>query len=156
MVDWIIIASLIIFGIGLIIAEVILLPGTTVVGILGALFIGYGIYSSFITFGDDIGWGVAIGASILTILALVYSFKSGAWNILSLKGRLTSKVNEHINIPMKIGDVGRTLSVLKPVGKAEFEEHTYEVKTLGEYVEEESKVKIIKIETNKIIVELIN
>ncbi len=156
MVDWVVIGLLIVFGIGLIIAEVIFIPGTTFVGILGALFIGYGVYSSFITFGSNIGWGVLIGSSVLTLVAVIYSFRSGAWKKFSLKGRITSRVNEHIDIPMKVGDVGLSLSVLKPIGKAEFGDSTYEVKTLGEYVEEGNKVKIIKIETTNIIVELIN
>ncbi len=154
--DWIVIVLLIVFGIGLIIAEVIFIPGTTFVGILGALFIGYGVYSSFVTFGNNIGWGVLIGSSVLTLLAVVYSFRSGAWKKFSLKGRITSRVNEHIDIPMKVGDVGLALSVLKPIGKAEFDDSTYEVKTQGEYVEEGNKIKIIKIQSNNIIVELIN
>ena len=156
MIDWIIIILLIVFGIGLIIAEVIFIPGTTVVGILGALFIGYGVYSSFTTFGSNIGWGVLVGSSVLTLLTVVYSLRSGAWEKVSLKERITGRVNEHINIPMNVGDVGLALSVLKPIGKAEFDDCTYEVKTLGEYVEEGNKVKVIKIETNNIIVEPIN
>ncbi len=154
--DWIVIVLLIVFGIGLIIAEVIFIPGTTFVGVLGALFIGYGVYTSFVTFGSNTGWGVLVGSFILTLLAVIYSFRSGSWKKFSLKGQMTSKVNEHIDIPMKVGDVGMAISVLKPVGKAEFDDDTYEVKTLGEYVEEDNKVRIIKIENNNIIVELIN
>ncbi|MFT6941450.1 MAG: membrane-bound ClpP family serine protease, partial [Cyclobacteriaceae bacterium] len=49
--DWIIVISLIVFGLGLIIVEVIFVPGTTVVGIAGLIIGTYGVYEAYSSFG---------------------------------------------------------------------------------------------------------
>jgi membrane-bound ClpP family serine protease len=48
---------------------------------------------------------------------------------------------------------GIALSALRPVGKAEVAGKTYEVKTQGGYVATGTKIKIIQISSNQIIVE---
>jgi hypothetical protein len=48
------------------------------------------------------------------------------------------------------------MSTLRPVGKAEFGGKTYEVKTLGNYLEEGRKIRIKHIQSNQIIVEPLN
>jgi len=57
---------------------------------------------------------------------------------------------------VQIGDEGITLSTLRPIGKAEFNSKTYEVKTSGNYVDRGEKVKITQIESHQIVVEPIN
>ena len=55
-----------------------------------------------------------------------------------------------------IGDEGITISTLRPIGKAMFNDKTMEVKTAGDYVEQGQKVKITHIELNQITVQPIN
>jgi membrane-bound ClpP family serine protease len=57
---------------------------------------------------------------------------------------------------VQIGDEGVTLSTLKPMGKAEFHNKTFEVKTAGNYIDRGERVKIIFIESHQIVVEPIN
>jgi membrane-bound ClpP family serine protease len=57
---------------------------------------------------------------------------------------------------LTIGDEGKALSTLRPVGKAKFKNQEYEVKTLGDYVDHGTRVRIKLIMSNQIIVEPIN
>ena len=53
-------------------------------------------------------------------------------------------------------DEGKALSTLRPVGKAKFKNQEYEVKTLGDYVDNGTPIRIKLIMSNQIIVEPIN
>ncbi len=156
MLDWITILVLILTGVAFIIVEIIFIPGTTVVGILGFIIGGYGVYVSYDKFGTDIGHIVLISSVIITLVATFISFKSEAWKRFANSKSIKSKVNEGLTETLKIGDEGETVSSLKPVGKALFGEKEYEVSSLGNFVLEKTAIKIIKIEINKIIVEPIN
>lgn len=156
MTDWITVVSLVLVGILLIIAEIIFVPGTTIVGILGFLSGILGVYLSFDYFGSVTGGWVAFGSSVAFGIALYYSFKSNTWDKFSLKDTNSGKVNEDLTAALAVGDEGLAISVLKPVGKAEFGVGEFEVKTLGDYTESGTRIKIIKLEKNNIVVEPIN
>ena len=156
MVEWITVISLILFGLFLVVAEIIFVPGTTLVGIIGFVFLMMGMGLSFNYFGSETGWVTVGVTSVGTGLILYYSFKSNVWSRFSLKSSIDSKVNEGENDLLAVGKEGHAVSALRPVGKAEIENKMYEVKTLGEYLDSGSKIRIIKIVSNQIIVEPIN
>ena len=153
MTDWILISFLILGGIGLIVIEIIFVPGTTIVGFLGFGIGCYGIYRSYVLYGMTTGHWVLGGSVILTLLVTIYGFKSNAWKRFSLEDKIDARVNETLTSKLAINDLGIAVSSLRPVGKAEFGEKEYEVTTLGQFVNEKTSVKIIKIDRNKIIVE---
>lgn len=156
MLMWIVIIALLLIGLTLIIVELVFIPGTTVVGLLGLIFSIVGIVFCYKHFGSTTGFYVLIGALATTLAALFISFRSGAWSKFSHKGAIESKVNEGMFASLNVGDEGKTLSTLRPIGKAEFKSNQYEVKTLGDYVESGKNVRITQIRSNQIIVEPIN
>jgi membrane-bound ClpP family serine protease len=131
---WLIIAALILAGIVLIIAEVVFIPGTTVVGLLGAVFMIAGIIFAYKQFGNDVGFYVLLGTGVATGVALYLSFRNGAWNKVSNKSAIKSKVNEGMAAHLNEGEEGITVSALRPMGSADFHGKIFEVKTSGEYV----------------------
>jgi membrane-bound ClpP family serine protease len=153
MLMWIIIIALLAIGLALIVAEIIFIPGTTLVGILGLVFAIAGIVISYEHFGSDVGFYILIGMGAATGAALYYGFKGGAWSKFSLKTSSEGKVNEGLVSALTIGDEGKALSTLRPVGKARFKDQEYEVKTLGDYVDHGTAVRIKLIMSNQIIVE---
>jgi membrane-bound ClpP family serine protease len=150
---WIIILSLLIIGLVLIIVEVVFIPGTTVVGVLGLIFSGVGVIVTYRHFGNDVGFYVLLGSLSATAVALFYSFKSGAWQRYSLKSSIKSKVNEGLTETVRIGDEGVTISTLRPSGKAEFNGQIFEVRTYGEYVKPKQHIRIVQIELHQIFVQ---
>ena len=156
MVMWIIIISLLTIGLGLIIIELVFIPGTTVVGLLGLIFSIVGIVISYRHFGNDIGFYILLGTLVTTLGGLFYSFRSGAWTRFSLKSSIDSKVNEGMFKILNVGDEGTTRSSLRPMGTAEFANQNYEVRSTGSFLDSGTRVKIIQIQSNQIIVEPIN
>ncbi len=151
--DWITIIGLIFLGTFLIIAEIIFVPGTTIVGILGLIFSIYGVYLGYDYYGASTGTIILLVASVVNVAALVIAFKGKSWERFSLKGSIKGKFNEDLKIELKIGDKGMTISSLKPVGKAMFDDHEIEVRSNGGFVDENVEIEVIRIESSKIFVQ---
>jgi len=156
MTEWSIVISLILLGLVLIIIEIIFVPGTTFVGLVGFVFLVIGIILSFRYFGSETGWTIVGGSAAVSGALFYYSFKADVWGRFALKSSMQGKVNEGELDQLSPGQEGITVSALRPVGKAELLNKLFEVKTLGEYVDSGTKIRIIKILSNQIIVEPIN
>ena len=156
MVEWLAVILLILFGLGFIIAEIIFVPGTTLLGLFGLIFTIIGIIISYVSFGPGIGTLVLIISVVFGVGTLVYALKAGVWEKFALKGSIDSKVNEGEKEDLQVGEEGMTISSLRPMGKGEFKEKIYEVTTLGNYLTADTKIRIVSIKNNKIIVEPIN
>lgn len=153
MVEWLIVLSLILFGLTLVVAEIVFVPGTTIVGVVGFVFLVLGDGLSFRYFGSGIGWVTTGGTALVSGVTLYFAFKANVWGHFSLKSTSTSKVNDEILTSVTIGEEGVTLSALRPSGKAELDNKTYEVRTLGNYVESGIKIRVKQILAHQIIVE---
>lgn len=153
---WAIIAGLIAIGLILIIVEILFIPGTTLVGVLGFIFATAGIIFSYQQYGSEIGFYVLLGTSIVSAATLYLSFRTGVWKKFSLKNSLEGKVNEGLTNHLEIGAIGKAVSALRPMGLVEFDGKIFEVKSNGEYFNPGTMVKIVKIQMNNILVEPIN
>ena len=156
MITWIIVISLIVIGLALLIIELIFVPGTTVVGIIGLVCTVAGIWVSFKHFGAPVGWTVTSLSAVVAGGLFVYSFRAGAWKKFALHATIDSKVNQDRPLLVDVGSEGIALSALRPIGKAEFDGSEMEVRTLGDFVTTHSALRVIKIEGRKVIVEPIN
>lgn len=151
--DWITVIGLVLLGIFLLVAEIIFVPGTTIVGILGLLFSIYGIYLSYDYFGATTGSIFLVSALIVNVAALIVAFKGNSWERFSLKSSVTGKFNEDFNPQLNEGDIGQTISSLKPIGKALFNDVEIEVQSNGGYINENVEIEILRIESRKIFVQ---
>jgi len=147
-----VLSSLLLIGLILLLAEVLFVPGTTVVGIFGLAVSLAGITYAFLSFDAEVAWWITSVAVILNLAAIVYGFKSGLWNRFSLKTSMQGGAFDGRTDSLQIGMTGKTMSDLKPIGKASFEDVLYEVKSENGFIPVETDVTIIKIENNKIIV----
>ena len=90
-------------------------------------------------------------------MLLYLSFRSGAWKRFALNTAINSKFNEGLNDGLKPGEEGTTVSVLRPIGKAEFNGLQVEVTSAdGNYMESGTKVIIKEVSPSAIIVEQIS
>ncbi|HMP99317.1 MAG TPA: NfeD family protein [Cyclobacteriaceae bacterium] len=153
MMEWITVISLISIGILLIVAELIFIPGTTVVGIIGLLMAAFGVVLAYDYFDNTTGTIIMTITLTGSIAALVYALRNKTWKKFSLANTLEGKFNEGLTAALNIGDEGITRSSLRPMGKAEFNNKIFEVKTLGTYLESGTPVIITSITGNAIIVE---
>ena len=151
-----IVIGLILFGLGLMIVELIFVPGTTVIGIIGFVIYGYGIYRSFQSFGTTTGWLVLSVTALVSITFTVYSLKTNAWQRFALKEVNRGRVNEDEVKQLEVGEEGVSVSSIRPIGKGEFNDLEYEVRSEGNYIEENVPIRVIKIDNKRIFVEPIN
>jgi membrane-bound ClpP family serine protease len=156
MITWIAVISLLVIGLALLVIELIFIPGTTIVGIMGLLCVISGLVLVFNNFGNTVGWAATGGTAVLSAGVFLYAFKSGAWSKFALKSKIDSKVNQHKPIQVQVGDEGVALSTLRPMGKGEFDNELLEVRSLGDLVPSDSKIRVIKINKREIFVEPIN
>jgi membrane-bound ClpP family serine protease len=155
-IEWVTVISLILFGLALVVAEIIFIPGTTVVGIIGFIFLIAGIAFGFKYFGSETGWVLVGVTAVISGLVFYFSFRTNVWGQFSLKSSIDSKVNEGNLNSLVVGLEGKTTSSLRPVGKAQLGDKEYEVKTVGDYLDSGRAIRIVKIISNQIIVEPIN
>ncbi|WP_017732024.1 NfeD family protein [Nafulsella turpanensis] len=151
--EWIIVIFLILFGVGLIIAEIIIVPGMTFVGILGLLLAGAGVYMGFTSFGETVGYWLMGFSFVVALGAIWYGLQHDTWGRFSLESTNKSRFNEEIEHQLKVGMTGKTVSELRPQGKAAFGDKIYEVRTFGQYLENEMEVRVAKVESLTVYVE---
>ncbi|HEY9117376.1 MAG TPA: hypothetical protein VIN11_06090, partial [Roseivirga sp.] len=114
--DWLSIILLVLVGLVLIYLELIFVPGTTILGLVGLVLCGIGVFLTYEKHGDTAGHWVLAGSALVSVVALFYSFRSNSWNKFSLKTTNDGKVNENYYDDLQIEMRGVALSDLKPIG----------------------------------------
>jgi len=153
-----IIIFLVILGIILFLVEFLIVPGITIAGIGGAISIITGVVLAFYLEGATTGLIVLISTAVLIGLTVVFMLKAGTWKKLMLNKAIDGRVDfvKRDEGKIKVGDKGRTITRLNPMGKVMVGNEYYEAKALDKLINQNSDVEIVKIESNKIIVKPLN
>ena len=151
--SWLIILILLLGGLILLLLELLVVPGTTVVGVIGFILMSVGIWQSYIEYGWIWGSMILLLTLLISLGGLYYSLRSNTWNKAMLKTSINSKVNTDA-VALAVGLEGITTSIINPMGKAIFNNKFYEVSSYGEFIEAEKEVKIVAIDGNKIFIGL--
>jgi len=144
---------LIIFGLTLIIIELFLIPGSTVIGFAGFAMACIGVYGSFEVFGFYGGIGTALLTGAVSLIGLIIAVKKKIWKKFALNNAIEEKVATQDQSLLKINQEGITMSALRPAGTVSFHDVYFEVFSTSSFVEVGQKVKITSLNTNKIFVE---
>ncbi|WP_439489879.1 NfeD family protein [Algoriphagus sp.] len=147
-----VLSSLLIIGLILMLIEVLFVPGTTIVGIFGLIASVIGVVYAFTSYEAEVAWWITSVAIILNLAAIGYGFSSGVWDRFSLKSVVQGGAYDGRTDGLQVGMPGKTISDLKPIGKASFNDVIYEVKSESGFIPVETEIVIIKIENNKITV----
>ena len=139
-------------GLILLLAEVVFIPGTTVVGIFGLLVSIAGIVYAFVSYDQVTASWITAVAVAFNFAGIVYGFRSGVWEKFSHKSTLEGGTFDGRTSGLEEGMVGKAVSDIKPFGKALFGKVIYEVKSEQGFIPVESVVHIVKIENNKILI----
>ena len=144
---------LIFLGIVLMILDFLVIPGG-VVAIIGVLCMAGSVVAAFVQFGNTVGFLTLVLTAIITIGAFVLMMRTKTWRKLQLKTKIDSKMNEVDTNKLTEGMEGVAISRLAPTGTGMFGDTEAEVVSLQGFIDENSPIKIHKIEGNKIIVEI--
>lgn len=151
---WILIVSLIAFGIAFLLIEILVMPGATIASIIGLGLIITGVVVGFNNYGVEGGIITIAGSLAGSILGIGLALKSKTWNKAMLSKEIDGRVNVIDHEKVKVGHEGKTISRLNPMGKAIIGGEYYEVTSAGNIIDENSDVVVYKIDGNKIFVKL--
>jgi membrane-bound ClpP family serine protease len=150
--SWLIIISLIIIGIIFLLLEILVVPGTTLVGLAGAGLMVGGIVTAFSTYGVQAGVLTLAGSLVLSVLAIALALKSNTWRKAMLGTEIDGRVNVVEPDTVLAGDEGIAITRLNPMGKAMIKDDFYEVTSKDNLINENTPIVVVKVEGNKIIV----
>lgn len=149
---WTIILILIAIGLILVILEVMVIPGTTIAGILGFAALGIAIWQTFVSQGNLAGAITLLSTILISIVILYFSLKSKTWKKLMLNKEIDAKVNLVEADKVMPGIKGISISRLAPGGNIEINGEYYEAQTFGEFIDPGKEVIVVKIDHSKIFV----
>lgn len=152
--DLIIVITLCVLGLILILVEIFLIPGITIAGIAGALFSIGGIYYAFSSIGTTAGVITLVANLICFGIAFIYLVKSGALDRIALKTDINSTVVSKEDLGISVGDSGITISRLNPIGKVKVNDVVMEGKSLGDFIDEDTEIEVIKVSPTQLLVKI--
>jgi len=156
-----------VIGLMLIIAEIFVIPGFGIAGILGMIAILASLIMSFLGYfpsqADLVNSLIAVISALIfsMVLSLAIFRKLPRFNFFNRLVLSTGQFKDlEIHSSSETGESylgleGVTLSDLRPSGTARIRAKKIDVISEGEYIPQNSRVKIIKVEGNRCIVEKI-
>ena len=143
---------LILVGLVLIIAEILLIPGIGIAGVLGLLSMGGSCFYAFNQLGTNAGVIVTIVNAALIVALTIWVLRAKTWKRFTLNTNIDSKAIDLFEDKLSVGDRGRTLSRLSPMGSAKIMDEVYEVKALEGMIDSGVEIEVVLIEDNRIYV----
>ena len=145
-----------IVGLVLILSEIFLIPRVGVAGVLGVLALGGACYYVFYEFG--VVAGIIFTAAIVTVLIglVIYTIKTKTWKKLALNTKIDSKAQDSGEESLSVGDTGKAVTRLAPIGMARINGKSYEVKSLEGMLDAGTEIEVVLFEDNKIYVKQVS
>jgi len=147
---------LIILGLLLLLIEFAVIPGVTIAGIGGFILLGGSVFIAFKEYGPGVGYLTLAFVLIASPLIIYYFFKSKAGKKMVLESSIDSRVENINGEKIKVGDTGKTIGRLAPSGKVKVNGEIVEAQSTGSFIDHNTEIRILKILTNRIIVEPVN
>ncbi|MCG9128484.1 hypothetical protein JT359_12855 [Candidatus Poribacteria bacterium] len=152
-----------ILGLALIIVEVFVIPGFGIAGIIGLLLMFGSVFYVFFQSTDDVRIALfwlsisIILTSVLAIIATIFLPKSSPFNRIALSTVMSTDEGYHsagaLDFHSFLGKTGVALTPLRPAGTARIENKRLDVVTVGDFIPQNSPVKVMEVEGSKIAVE---
>ena len=143
---------LILVGLVLIFAEILLIPGVGVAGILGLLSLAGSCFYAFSQIGTTVGIIVTAVNAVLVVALTIWILRAKTWKRMTLETNIQSKAVSDDSSLLAVGDKGKTITRLAPMGTVRFGEHAVEVKALEGLVDPGTDVQVVLIEDSRIYV----
>jgi len=146
---------LILVGVFFFLVEFFLVPGISIAGIAGFLFVGAGIYYSYSQLGTTAG-NISIAGSVVLLAVTVWIFlRRKTLERIGLKAKIDSNIGTVEELDIKVGDRGIALSRLAPMGKVKVKGQTVEAKSEDEFIDEGTPISVKEVFKTNVLVERI-
>ena len=151
-----VIGLLIVLGAVFLVAEVALIPGFGLTGIVGvAAMIGSVVYA-FMRLGEIAGW-ITIAIVIVVAVALIlWAIYGKSLDKVALKENISSTVADAGVSKIMVGDKGVSVTRLALIGEAKFGDDIVEVTSCDGFIDEKRDVVVARIAAGVIYVNVLN
>ena len=147
------IITLIIAGLLLLAAELVLIPGFGVAGILGIASLVGSCWVAFTQVSTTAGIITLIANILLAIISTIMVLRSKTWKKLSLGTNIYAKVDTTpVEKGISIGDKGTTITRLAPGGKVMLGTNMLEAFSRDTIIEPGVEIEVCEVQGNKIFV----
>lgn len=146
------IVLLILFGLIFLVAELVFLPGITIAALLALVCDGAAVWLAFRDYGPATGAAVTAAVLLLSLAAVIVSLRAKTWQRFSLRQEIDATSMPDPQRELRIGDRGRSVSRLAPMGKVEIGGRTYEAKSQERYIDPNRPVEVTGFENFNVIV----
>ncbi len=160
---------LFILAVFLIALEIFVIPGFGIAGISGGILLILSIFLALIKYPLQTpkielidAFQVVVYSFFATLAIIVLSFgflpKTGAWKKIILTHSETKEAGFtacDLTREDLIGKIGKSLTSLRPSGKAVFSGKIIDVVTEGDFIDKDRKIEVSGIEENKVVVKLV-
>lgn len=150
--DYLIIALLLLAGIILLLTELFLIPGLGITGIIAGGCLVYANYYAFTELGIISGCITLFITIAASIGALVWFMRSKTLDRISLKKNITSQIDRSAEASLKPGYNGITTTRLALIGYADFNGNIVEVKSEGGLIDEGTPIIVTRVANGVVIV----
>ena len=150
MTPLIIVISLVL-GLILLFAEVAIVPGFGVAGVLGVLALGAGAVAAWTELGPFWGGLTGLSSLVAAIVMLVWLPKSRAGRKMVLEHSQADAVSQEDRGGL-VGRRGVTVTPLRPIGRVRFGRDEVDVITEGEYIDSNQEVEVMTVEGARVVV----
>ena len=161
-------------GLLLILAEVVLFPGMAVPAIAGGALVLVGLLASFVTRDLSTPAGQSqLASAVATVLGGCFAAGVGIW----IAGRILPRTRGAARLvlaaeagvasgppgregaardALRIGDAGRTITPLRPAGRADFGSGPVDAQSIGEWLDAGTRVRVVALRPGSCEVERID
>lgn len=150
------IVLLVFLGILFLLAELLLLPGISIGGILAMVCYGGAIWYAFDSLGVMAGVWTIVIVGVVSLISLLFSLRAKTWNRFALKQNIDSTSMPQPGQELSVGVVGVAISRLAPMGKVSIAGKVYEAKSEGDYIDQKQSVEVVGFENFSVIVRKID
>ena len=149
----IVVISVIVLGILFMLIEIFLLPGISIAGIAGVIFIIGGIIYSYMFIGSTAGNITLASSAIALGASFAWLLKSKSLRRISLETNIEDTCDNSKLLKISVGATGSAIYRLYPIGKLLVNDVEIEGKSFdGEYIEEDTEIEVVKVETYNVLV----
>ncbi len=148
-----IVVVLLIAGILFLLLELFLIPGLTLAGIAAGISLIGAVYYAYTEIGAVAGHLTLLASISLSAISIYLFLKSNTLEKMALKTKIKGENDPLAGFDLHVGDVGKTLSRLAPMGKIRVNGQIMEAKSLDGFIDQGVEVKITEILNTNVVVE---
>ena len=140
-----VIGLLVVLGSVLLVAEIALIPGFGVTGMIGVGAMLASVAYAFVKIGDIAGWVTILIVIAISVALILWAIYGKSLDNVALKKNIDSTVADEASSDIKIGDRGCAVTRLALIGEAQFGDSIVEVTSCDGFIDEKEEIVVKRI-----------